>query len=96
MLESKRSGSMLEVLQHMLFEVQVRSFRYLWQQAPVPLLQGHEEQQGQAQVPLISTHLLFSSSLLAKYGLRVFIYVLLCCAQLSLSLSRASFVFRVC
>ena len=43
---------MPEVLWDLLRKVQVRAIWDLWEQARVPLLQGHEELQGQTQVPL--------------------------------------------
>ena len=53
-LKGRIEAQVPQVLQHLLFKVQMRSFWHLRQQAPVPLLQRHEEQQGQAQVPLMN------------------------------------------
>lgn len=50
--EGGRGGPVPQVLWNMLSNMQVRSFWDLWEQAPVPLLQGHEKLQGQAQMPL--------------------------------------------
>lgn len=48
-----RAGPVPQVLRNMLRGVQVRAFGDVREQARVPLLQGQEELQGKAQVPLI-------------------------------------------
>ena len=50
--EGSGVGSVHQVLLVMLRGVQVCSFWNLWKQAPVPLLQGQCEQEGQVKVPL--------------------------------------------
>ncbi|GAB4826387.1 hypothetical protein Ancab_009252 [Ancistrocladus abbreviatus] len=52
MWKSRKSGSVLEVLQYLLQQVQVRSFWDFRKQERVSLLQGPQELPGQGQVPL--------------------------------------------